>query len=258
MAALSDTERFLFDLQGFLVLSEVLSPSEVRDLRAAVDRLARFRLAPDEWDDARDEPLTHVRVPRPIERDAAFLSLIDHPVTTPIVRELVGHELILVDNDVELSPGANAPAGWHRGAPPAAYFYDGHRFVCTMVKCIWYLTDVGCGDAPTRIVPGSHKSLFDPPGMDRAEDLPGAIELHVKAGSVVVFTEACLHAGTANVSGRVRANMYFNYGPSWARPWEGYAPSPELVAGSSGVRRQLLGGGVVYNVSDKEGSVLAR
>ena len=256
--ALSDTQRFLFDLQGFLVLPDALNADEVKTYRDAVYDLARPRLAPGgDWDDARDEPLAHVRVPRPIERDPRFLDLVDHPLTTPLVRELIGHEMVLIDNDVELSPGQNVPAFWHRGAPPAGYAYDGARFNCTMVKCIWYLSDVGPGDAPTRIVPGSHKSSNDPPGMDRPDDLPGAIELHVSAGSVLIFTEACLHAGTANTTGRTRANMYFNYGPSWVRHWEGYVPSPELVASVSDARRQLLGGGIVYNISDADGRALA-
>ena len=256
---LTEAQRFLFDLQGFLVLPDALSPDEVKTYRDAIYDLARPRgLAADQWDTDRDEPTQGFRVPRPIERDPRFLDFVDHPVTMPLVRELVGHELILIDNEVELSPGSNSPAAWHRGAPPAGYYFDGARFHCTMVKCIWYLTDVGPGDAPTRIVPGSHKSRNDPPGMDAPEDLPGAIELHVTAGSVLIFSEACLHAGTANTTGRTRANMYFNFGPSWVRHWEGHTPSPELVESVTGARRQLLGGGIVYNVTDAEGRALAQ
>lgn len=256
--ALTEEQQFLFDLQGFLLLPDALSDDEVKTFRDAVYDLARPRLAPTgDWDVDRDEPRRHVRVPRPIERDARFLHFVDHPLTTPMVRELVGHELVLIDNDVELSPGSNAPAAWHRGAPPSGYSYDGNRFNCTMVKCLWYLSDIGPGDAPTRIVPGSHKSRHDPPGMDSADDLPGAVELHARAGTVLVFTEACLHAGTANSTGHTRATMYFNYGPSWVRHWEGYTPSPELVASVSAERRQLLGGGIVYNISDADGRPLA-
>ena len=90
------------------------------------------------------------------------------------------------------------------------------------------------------------------------DHLPGAVELEVDAGSVLIFSEACLHAGNCNPSDKTRVNMYYNYGPSWVQPWEGYRSSPEWVAQMSDVRRQLLGGGRIYSNSEEEARELYR
>ena len=47
--------------------------------------------------------------------------------------------------------------------------------------------------------------------------------------------------------------MYFNYGPSWVQPWEGYRPSERLVAEAGGIRKQILGGGRIYSTTEEDG-----
>src|SRR5262249_27500787 len=149
-----------------------------------------------------------------------------HPATLPILQELVGEAPILIDNDAELSPRHGQRHTWHRGVGTHGYWVRDGQFFCTMVKCIWYLSDVRKGENPTRILPGSHKSAIREvyPGGDRSADLPGQVELEVSAGTVLIFAEACLHAGNVNASDKTRVNMYYNYGPSWVQPWEGYRP----------------------------------
>jgi ectoine hydroxylase-related dioxygenase (phytanoyl-CoA dioxygenase family) len=241
---MTDEQRFLFDLNGFVVIRSALSPEDVARYRDGIYRLARQELPADRW--TRDgEPLDQIRV-HAIYQDPMFLELVDHPVSLPLVQELVGGPGILIDNDVELTPGGNKALGWHRGIGTHGYALDATGFHCTMVKCIWYLTDCGPGEGPTRIVPGSHKSLIDAPTYSEEAGPPGAQELVVKAGDLLVFSEACLHAGNRNRSDRVRANMYFNYGPSWVQPWDGYRASTELLESATGDRRQLLGGGLVW------------
>lgn len=240
---MTDEQRFLFDLFGFVVIRRALGAEDVARYREAVYRLARQELPAQRWSNG--EPLDQIRV-RAIDRDPTFLELVDHPVTLPLVQALVGGPGILIDNDVELTPRDNKPLGWHRGMGTHGYSLDSTGFHCTMVKAIWYLTDCGLGEGPTRIVPGSHKSAIDPPAYDEKAGPPGAQELVVEAGDVLVFSESCLHAGNLNRSDRVRANMYFNYGPSWVQPWEGYRPSTDLVEAATGERRQLLGGGRIW------------
>jgi len=244
MAGMTDEQRFLFDLNGFVVVRGALTAEEVERYRDGVYRLARTRLAADRWDE-RGEPLEKVRV-SPLEHDPLFHDLIDHPASLPLVHATVGGPAILIDNDVELTPRGIPALGWHRGIGTFGYAHGSDGFHCTMVKCIWYLTDCGPGEGPTRIVPGSHKSLVDPPEFDQEAGPPGAVDVAVSAGDLLVFSEACLHAGNLNSSDRVRANMYFNYGPSWVQPWDGYRASPELLATATGERRQLLGGGTAW------------
>ncbi|MBM7800538.1 ectoine hydroxylase-related dioxygenase (phytanoyl-CoA dioxygenase family) [Microlunatus panaciterrae] len=242
--AMTDEQRFLFDLNGFIVVRSALTAEEVARYRDGIYRLARQDLPAERWT-SDGEPLDQIRV-QAINRDPMFLELVDHPVSLPLVQEIVGEPGILIDNDVELTPRNNKVQGWHRGIGTYGYALDAAGFHCTMVKCIWYLTDCGPGDGPTRIVPGSHKSLIEPPSYSEQAGPPGTQEVIVEAGDLLVFSEACLHAGNLNQSGRVRANMYFNYGPSWVQPWEGYRPAAELVERATGDRRQLLGGGRIW------------
>ncbi len=249
-------QKFLFDLQGYLLLENVLTPDEVTSYRDAIYRLSHEKArSPEQWN-ASGEPTQGIRVHRPIERDALFLEIVDHPAVLPILQTLMGESLILIDNDVELSPHHINRNSWHRGCPLNGYFVEHGEFHCTMVKCIWYLTDIRKGENATRIIPGSHKSRIREPKPDADDHLPGEVELEVNAGSVLIFSEACLHAGNINPSQKTRVNMYFNYGPSWVQSWEGYRPSPELVAQSSGIRKQLLGGGRIYSNSEEEARLL--
>jgi ectoine hydroxylase-related dioxygenase (phytanoyl-CoA dioxygenase family) len=255
LSGMTDTQRFLFDLHGYLLIEDALSPEEVKKYRDAIYRLAREKVAdPSRWDE-RGEPQDGLTVHRPIEKDPVFLEIVDHPAVLPVLQQLVGEAPILIDNDAELSPRHSHRKGWHRGVGTHGFFVEDGQFFCTMVKCIWYLSDVRKGENATRIIPGSHKSRIAPSWADgdRAADLPGQVELEVRAGTVLIFSEACLHAGNINPSDRTRVNMYFNYGPSWVQPWEGYRPSERLVSESQGIRRQLLGGGRIYSTTEEEG-----
>jgi ectoine hydroxylase-related dioxygenase (phytanoyl-CoA dioxygenase family) len=228
-------ERFLLDVQGFFVVEDAL-PAERLDLvLAAVVRLTG------------DSPTEFVSVPMAVERDDELLELAAYQPILDRILELVGPKPKLIDNDVAAMPKTSSALHWHRGVEPWGFHADAGRFSCLMAKVIYYLTDVGPGDGPTRVVPGSHKQRVDfPLPTNPLEDLPGTTEIHARAGSALVFSEALLHAGSPNRSGKVRRVAIYNYGPSFVEHWEGYEPSPELIHRTSGSLRQLLGGGVVY------------
>jgi ectoine hydroxylase-related dioxygenase (phytanoyl-CoA dioxygenase family) len=228
-------ERFLFDLQGFFVVEDVLSPDRLEAVRNAVVRLTG------------EAPTEVTTVAMPIERDEELLGLAAYEPVLGRVRELVGPQPKLIDNDVVATPSTSFALGWHRGVEPWGFSAETTGFFCLMAKVIYYLTDVGPGDGPTRLVPGSHKQRVPfPIPDDPGADLPGAVELHVRAGSALVFSEALLHAGSPNGSDRIRRLAIYNYGPSFVSHWEGYEPSPALVERTSGPLRQLLGGGITY------------
>jgi ectoine hydroxylase-related dioxygenase (phytanoyl-CoA dioxygenase family) len=249
-------QKFLFDLNGFVLIENALTPEEIAAYREGIYRLCHEK-APDgaDWNE-QGEPRRTLRVTRPIERDPLFLNLVDHPSVLPILQTVLGESLILIDNDVELSPRHNNQNSWHRGCGTHGYHAADGKFQCTMVKCIWYLSDIRKGQNATRIIPGSHKSWIAAPPPDSNDHLPGEIELEVTAGTVLIFSEACLHAGNVNPSDITRVNMYFNYGPSWVQPWEGYRPSERLVREASGIRRQILGGGKIYSNTEEEALTL--
>lgn len=207
-------QRYLFDLHGFIVIAGALCVDEVKRCREALYRLAREQ-QPGDFDD-RGEPTKRMHVNRQVYKDDAFLDLIDHPSVIDIVTELVGTP-IMVDNTSALVPRSQEPQTWHGGGHPGVpvYQYRDGKFFCSMVKCIWYLSDCEVGQGGTRIVPGSHKSLVAPPVLGSGE-VPGGVELGMCAGSLLIFAEACMHAGNTNPSDATRLALFYNYGPGIA------------------------------------------
>jgi hypothetical protein len=139
---MTEAQRFLFDLQGYLVIEDALSPAEVAAFTETIYRLAHEKVPePERWD-ARGQPKAFLTVHRPIEKDPIFLQMVDHPAVLPILQQLVGEAPILIDNDAELTPHHNDPKHWHRGVGTHGYSVEDGRFFCTMVKCIWYLSEL--------------------------------------------------------------------------------------------------------------------
>jgi ectoine hydroxylase-related dioxygenase (phytanoyl-CoA dioxygenase family) len=252
MGVMTDEQRWLFDLQGFIVVRDVLTPEHCRRLVERLDAVARSERG-QEHTDGRGEPTRRQDVHRLIEKDALFLDMIDHEPVISLIQELVGTPK-LIDHDGILVPRTEESGGWHRGVGPYGFSQTNGHFQCLMVKAFYYLTDVGKDESPTRLVPGSHKATVPHPKVARDDAVPGMIELETPARSVLIFSEAVLHAGNANRSDKVRKSIVYNYGPSYVEPWEGYRASPELLARDhSPLRRQLLGLGRIYSASEEEG-----
>lgn len=85
------------------------------------------------------------------------------------------------------------------------------------------LTDVGPGDGPTMVIPGSHKSNLPHPNagnyanLDRMDHLDGAVPVYLNAGDAVIFVDGIMHGGSSrtNTTGERRVTI-FRYGVSWA------------------------------------------
>ena len=82
--ALTETERFLFDVAGYLVIPSALSPEEVADCLEAARRV-HAPYSPEEWR----------QVGAAYESEFALEKLIDHPSVFPKVRALLGDYFIL-------------------------------------------------------------------------------------------------------------------------------------------------------------------
>ena len=80
-----------------------------------------------------------------------------------------------------------------------------------LCNIILALTDVGPGDGPTMIVPGSHKSNFPHPNIgsyslgERMDKLEGAVELDLAKGDALLFVDGVLFM--AAVAGPIPATV---------------------------------------------------
>ncbi|MEV0586428.1 phytanoyl-CoA dioxygenase family protein [Nonomuraea sp. NPDC050310] len=244
---------FLFDLTGYLVLRRAVEPGLLARLNAEFDAFPRH-LARGEWHrgaQRRDyTPETGFELHQAVAAGEPFEELIDHPSWLPLVTRFAGEqgsyvEGVFIDESIASArgPGGRHPlhSGGHRAALRNQYGYAHGAFRCGMVNIILALTDVGPGDGPTMLVPGSHKAnLPHPLAHLPMEELPGAEPMHLRAGDALLFVDALLHGGATRTNPGERRVVIYRYGPVWGSSRYGYAYDEKWLAGLTGTRRAIL------------------
>jgi ectoine hydroxylase-related dioxygenase (phytanoyl-CoA dioxygenase family) len=209
---MTQIERYLFDVRGFLVRRGVLDEREVATLNAAVDAL---RLPPA------GPTIQSQRFTDHLATSPAFVGLLDHPAIFEVVTEVCGSTLRL-DHSYGIVMGSRTSGlGLHGGGTPfdPAQFYvvnDG-RIHCGLVAVEWVLVDHPPGAGGFTCVPGSHRASFRVPA-----DLPAdaSVDVPMAAGDVVVFTEALVHGTRPWQAPYERRALVYKYSPgnsSWGK-----------------------------------------
>lgn len=221
MSQIREEDRFLFDLQGFLVLRGVLTAAECAAYRETLECLESQRYE-DPWlaslppgppgRPTRETALPHqLRLNGLPRLDPLFDTLIDPPRVLPYLREFVGLPQLINTWSISKSPRAE-PGGWHRGVPTTDYSYRNGEIRTRMLNVVYFLTDNGPDDGCIVALPGSHKSNLDLTWRDYyGLEMPGAAVVTGRAGDVLMFSEAVLHNGLPKTTAGVRSNLYYNY-----------------------------------------------
>lgn len=254
----SPMEDYEFDLRGFLVVRGALAADQVQALNDAYDRFPE--LDNGEWygnaqrrDYTKD---TGFELHNVLDcGDPAFDALIDHPSWIHHVRHWAGEEGtyvqgVTIDEHIATSrvAGGHHPvhSGGHDASTRTQYSYRNGAFRCGQVNVLVTLRDIGPGDGPTMIVPGSHKSNFMHPQAgdyfrgERMDTLPFAEEVYAKAGDALLFVDACMHGGSTRVNDGGRRVIILRYGPPWAHPRFGYTLSRDLLDRLTPERRTIM------------------
>lgn len=245
MGILTDAQRLFFETNGYLVIENALSPQELEVVRESARR------AEERW--RSDLTLKGWRKPHieqvqgPIEYDDVLFDLLEHPRVFPLVRELLGDDISMIDNDLFISPPhSKSHAGWHHDVGMAGVY---HPRSVMMIKVFYVLDDIPENGGATLFLPGSHRFPlgFPLPKVENPTDMPNHVKMALPAGSAYFFNGRLYHAASNNDSDRPRRVLIYNYGHAWMRIWEGYEPSDTLKAkAKTPMRRQLLGMGNPY------------
>ncbi|HEX9945170.1 MAG TPA: phytanoyl-CoA dioxygenase family protein [Thermoanaerobaculia bacterium] len=237
---LTEEQRAFFEEEGYLAIPEALPPGELQAVREAA------RTAEARW--RSDPSLPGVRRPDLeqalgiMEYDPVLFDLLEHPRIFPMVRELLGPDVMMLDHDYFMTPpGAEIPFGWHFDFDMPAVDHPNSRL---MVKVFYVLEDIPQDGGATLVLPRSHRTLrgAEMPNAEIPEDLPGAVKMALPAGWAYMITGRTYHAAGNNRSGRYRHLLIYTYGHKWMRMWDEYRPSPALAArAETPMRRQLLG-----------------
>jgi ectoine hydroxylase-related dioxygenase (phytanoyl-CoA dioxygenase family) len=250
-------DDFLFDLNGYVVIENAVEPALLDELTAAVDALPPLKVG--EWlgnAQRRDYTgETGLEIHNCVELGGPFEQLIDNPGWIEYVRRYCGEQKSYVEglfiDECILSvrnAGGHHPvhSGAYQGALRGAYHYANGVFRCGQCNVILAISDVGPGDGPTMVIPGSHKSNFPHPNAgdygrgDRMDHLEGAVPLHLKKGDALLFVDGVMHGGSSRTNPGERRVTIFRYGPLWGATRFGYEYSKELLDRLTPERRKIL------------------
>lgn len=241
---MTEDEKYLFDLRGYLVLRSVLSNKEVDDINAVIDRvlpdwhirsqsghiLTGFdeEAAGQENKDRSKNP-TGLNSGRLLDWGEPLRKLVGHDKILPYMIELIGPDLRL-DHQYAILMRAKPESAGHRlhnGGTPyepvhSYHFRDG-RFVSALTTVSYALTDVPPGGGGFCVIPGSHKSSVPLPRhfMDVGHPPEWLVHISLNKGDAVIFTEALTHGALpwkSETDGERRA-VLFKYGPGHMQ-WE--------------------------------------
>ena len=245
---MSDADKFLFDTNGFVVVPDVFGAEDLKRFHDAIDahadaiheRKGQLRLTRG----GKDDPLRGDGVTG--RKDLAgflgweaphrepFREVLCHPKLVPYLHDLVGPGYRLDHNPLCIlqDPGAEG-FEFHGGSTlddgswnhPLGYDFRHGKMRCNLLAFAVHLTDVREGDGGFAIVRGSHKSNFAcPPAMRRLESATEhAYQPKIKAGSVVVFTEATTHGTLPWRGDTQRRNLIYRFSPATSAYGRGWA-----------------------------------
>ena len=249
---------FLFDLNGYLILKNAVEPELLNDLNRAFDNFPPLTQG-EWWGNAQRRDYTGetgFELHNCVEAGTPFERLIAHPGWIGHVRRYCGEaqsymEGLFIDECIASirRSGGHHPghSGGYQGALRGAYHYANGVFRCGQCNIILALTDIGPGDGPTMVVPGSHKSNFPHPGIgdyakgDRMDELAGAIPVYLNKGDAVLFVDGLIHGGSSrtNTGGERRVTIY-RYGPAWGATRFGFEYSQTLLDRLTEEERRIL------------------
>ena len=215
-----ETLRYLFDLQGYLVLEDALTPERVAELNRLIDQqgLPEPGLATEgaRFGGSGAGP----EGPGLLAWGLPFVELLDDQAVMPVLRMILG-DGFRIDHLVGIYMREGTERlGLHGGAvpyDPTGYFHfrDG-KMRNGLVVVSWNLVDTGPGRGGFLCIPGSHKSNYAiPDEVMSAHDTSEVVVVpEVPAGSAVVFTEALSHGTAEWTVEEQRRSLLFNYVPS--------------------------------------------
>ena len=212
-----ELQKYLFDVQGYLVIENALTAEEVTELNDLFeaqelpppDKSPRFGKAPD--------GSGFLAYGQP------YCNLLDHPSILPVLRFRLG-EAFRLDRLYGMQQKKGMKRGYlhadygatakHSGAKPGVFHHPlMHEIVNGFVVASWNLADTGPDHGGFCCIPGSHKSDYKLPQaiQDNIDAWPCVIRPKAPAGSVILFTEALTHGTSDWKAGHERRTLLYKY-----------------------------------------------
>ncbi len=174
---MTDEQKYLFDLNGYLVLEQVVPPDVITACNEVLDRYekmdeAEFPLPLKLGDKQTDQNLYISNI---LEGDPAFRPLIDLPGVVDVVQTVSGSTYRL-NHTYTICRWGGGYTGLHMHGTPiidkCQYRCENGQIVSTLTKAVFPTLDCGPEDGCFAVIPGSHKSTSQGPGDSIPKRIP--------------------------------------------------------------------------------------
>lgn len=264
MKQMNETEKFLFDLQGFLHVPNFLTDDEVSALNASLE-VNMDRMGQD-GNSHTGESKTLVGRKRGMftgmltwkqPHCQPWRDMLAHPKAVPYLNTMHGRGW-KIDHSPFLLYSTKGTEGLVLHGSTARVF-DGSQYYtfsngvmrCGMIVMQYQLTDVNEGDGGLCVIPGSHKANFPLPKKIREWEEHQNIVYNIpcKAGDLVIFNEATLHGTLPWTSDGERRSLLIRYSPKYLHFAGGYYHTklPEWVHELTEAQQATLEPPYIYN-----------
>ena len=199
------------ELEGYLILPDVLSPSQLAQLRSET---ADLQTNPASYS-------VHQRTLGDLQwLGGAVTQLIDHSPVTNFLKSLLGDELVFMTYAYAISEPGHPGISLHTDGQPYGSRIFGYEGSCPIIiRVLYYLDDLIPEVSPFRVVPRSHLALSaDGNPYTRYESHPEEVMVTAKAGSALLLNHKVFHGNFPNVGNYARRMLAIAYRPLWAGP----------------------------------------
>lgn len=225
-------EMYEFDLNGYIVYRNVLSQNEVDKINTIIDNAG---VGGTGKAGQRKFKFFHL--------DLYFMELMAHPRTLAILEIMLG-KWLRFDHAFGLEmieKSDKIPKPLHAGPlkEQLAFFYQwsNNKMRNGLVKVIYALNDVNPGDGGFICVPGSHKANIE---YRPKQDSHLVVNPSLKAGDMLIFTEALIHGSRPWKSSNLRRVLIYSYAPG-CLAWMNYKwCEPYRKLATNDIQKQLL------------------
>ena len=260
--ALSKDEINFYNDQGYLLVEDVISENQHKEMLALVDGFFEKSKMIKENDNIFDLEDGHSsdnprlkRIKQPHQHSQFFWDIIKKSKIEEILRDLLGDNVSLKTSKLNTkAPGGGAAVEWHQDW--AFYPHTNDNVLALGLM----LNDVDIDNGPLMVIPESHKGpvlshfnngvfcgAIDPDDSDF--DMSKAVTLTGKARSMTIHHARTLHGSSPNNSNRDRLVLFYECNSADAWPLVGagaYMKSTNPVQLCNQLEKQMVCGRVSY------------
>jgi hypothetical protein len=258
-----EEKEYLFDLNGYLVIDNALDGGQLAWINQWIDSQPKD-LPTGTWlgnvelhTYGKADGLNYQNI---IEGGKVFEQLIDNSVWIGLVRRLIENDYNRISmNECFLNIRREGGfigihSGGHLAAFTSSFRSHAGAWMVGQINILMALQDVNPGDGVTVVVPGSHKSHEIHPALrpgdparpnsvyrtDKPDETLGAIEVPLKAGQALMFTDAILHGGSSRTNPGERRILIYRYSPHSMQSRYNYVPSEELLSRLTPAQKAII------------------